>query len=66
MFAVLFSLARQIAIIQNKTANLDRRIAADLTDAHELIAAKDQRIFCSPLVAAGDQRRGLMLMSFSQ
>src|ERR1700722_15725432 len=25
------------------------RIAADLTDAHELIAAKDQRIFCSPL-----------------
>jgi hypothetical protein len=34
-------MARQIAIIQNKTANLDRRIAADLTDAHELNAAKD-------------------------
>jgi hypothetical protein len=30
-------MARQIAIIQNKTANLDRRIAADLTDARELI-----------------------------
>ena len=42
-------MARQIAIIQNKTVNLDRRIAADLTDAHELIAAKDQRICSSPL-----------------
>lgn len=42
-------MARQIAIIQNKTANPDRRIAADLTDAHELIAAKDQRICSSPL-----------------
>ena len=31
-------MARNIAIIQNKTANLDRRIAADLTDARELIA----------------------------
>ena len=41
-------MARQIAIIQNKTVNLDRRIAADLTDAHELIAAKDQRICSSP------------------
>ena len=40
-------MARQIAIIQNKTADPDRRIAADLTDAHELIAAKDQRIFAA-------------------
>ena len=31
-------------------------IAPDLTDAHELIAAEDQCICSSPLVAAGDQR----------
>lgn len=59
-------MARQIAFIQNKTANLDRRIAADLTDAYELIAAKDQRICSSPLVAAGDERHGLVLLSFSR
>jgi hypothetical protein len=47
-------MARQIAIIQNKTANLDRRIAADLTDAYELIAAKDQRIL---FFAVGRGRR---------
>jgi hypothetical protein len=57
-------MARQIAII--KTANHDRRIAADLTDARELIAAKEQRICSSPLVAVGDQRHGLMLMSFGR
>jgi hypothetical protein len=42
-------MAHQIAIVQNKTANLDRRIAADLPEARELIAAKDHRMCPSPL-----------------
>jgi hypothetical protein len=41
--------ARQIATIENKTANLNRRIAADLRDAPELIAVKGQRMCSSPL-----------------
>jgi hypothetical protein len=36
----LFWVARQIATIQNKTANTDRRVAADQLDAHEFSAAK--------------------------
>ena len=39
----------KLASFRIKTANLDRRIAAHLTDTHELIAAKDQRICSSPL-----------------
>ncbi len=38
------------------SANLDRRIAADLTDAHELIAAKTNASVLRRLVAGGDTK----------